>query len=104
MAENTVDGWITVFNSGTDYEAELVRDRLVDSGVPAVVLTHRDHAFNLTVGDLARVRVLVSPEHRVAALRILNTPPVSLEDLEAAALAADPTIEEDGSDDEEESD
>ena len=47
------EGWIAVFSSGTDFEADLVRDRIDDAGIPAVVLTQRDHAFNLTVGDLA---------------------------------------------------
>ncbi len=101
MLDKSVDGWITIFRSGTDYEAELVRDRLVDSGIPAVVLTHRDHAFNLNVGDLARVRVLVSPEYRIAALRILHSESVSLEDLEAAALASDPTNVDDNLEEEE---
>ena len=47
------ENWIPIFSSGTDYEADIVRDRLDDSGIPAVVLTQRDHAFNLNVSDLA---------------------------------------------------
>lgn len=98
MSDNTIDGWITVYKCGKDYEAELVRDRLIDAGLSAVVLTHRDRAFNLNIGDLSTVRVLVSPSQEEAATRLLHTAPLSNEDLEAAALAADPKVDDDGPD------
>lgn len=90
MKEPTYEGWVVVFKSGTDYEADLVRDRLDDSGIPAVVLTQRDHAFNLTHGALALVRVLTPPQFADAAVELLATPPLTDEALEAAALAAAP--------------
>ncbi len=99
MSERTIGGWVTVFTSGTDYEAEIVRDRLIDAGLSAVVLTHRDHAFNLNVGKMAVVRVLVSPEEHAEAVQVLQAAPLSLEDLESAALAADPIIGDDAPDD-----
>ena len=90
MSERTYEGWTTAFTSGTDYEADLVRDRLDDAGIPAVVLTQRDHAFNLNVGDLAAVRVMVPPERAEEAARLLAEAPPSDEEIERAALAADP--------------
>ena len=85
-----IEGWVSVFRSGTDYEADLVRDRLDDSGIPAVVLTQRDHAFNLTHGDLAQVHVFV-PEGQVEAVRhVLESEPFSDAELTAISLAADP--------------
>ena len=90
--DQPIEGWLTVFKSGTDYEADLVKDRLVDSGLSAVILTHRDHAFHLTVGDLAVVRVLVAPDQYEDAMRILQTAPLTDEELEAAALAANPRL------------
>ena len=92
MKEQSIDGWVVVFQSGTDYEANIVRDRLDDAGITAVVLTHRDHAFNLTIGDMAMVRVMVSPHEKEAAMAVLHSRPVSPEELEAAALAADPVV------------
>lgn len=89
MAQS-LEGWVTVFTTGTDYEADLVRDRLDDAGLSAVVLTRRDHAFNLTVGELASVWVLVPPDEEQEARTILNSQPISDAELEAAALAADP--------------
>lgn len=88
MSDNTYEGWIVVFESGTDYEADLVRDRLDDAGIPAVILTQRDHAFNLTIGDLAQVRVLVPSQHVEAATGLLTSTPLSDEELEQAALSA----------------
>ena len=98
MSGKMVDGWIPVYKCGTDYEADLVKDRLVDAGIPAVILTHRDHAFNLNVGDMSTVKVLVSPLHESAAMQILRSVPISGADLEAAALAADPVIDDDDPD------
>ena len=88
MKEQTYEGWIVVFKSGTDYEADIVRDRLDDAGLSAVVLTQRDHAFNLTLGDLAKVNVLVPPEQVDEAREILASEPISDEELERAALNA----------------
>lgn len=84
------DDWVIVFSCGTDYEADLVRDRLDDSGIPAVVLTQRDHAFNLNVGDLSDVHVLVQPEREEDALALIEERIPSDEELERAALDADP--------------
>lgn len=90
MINDTYEDWVVVFQSGTDYEGDLVRDRLDDAGVPAVVLTQRDHAFNLNVGDLAEVNVLVPPDHVDAARDLLESEPLSDEELNDAAMRADP--------------
>lgn len=83
--------WIPVFSTSTDYEADMARDRLDDSGIPAVVLTKRDHAFNLNVGDLADVNVFVPPDREVEARAVLNET-LTDEELEEAAMNADPGI------------
>lgn len=81
--------WVSIYRTGTDYEADLVRDRLDDGGIPAVVLTQRDHAFNLNVTDLANVHVMVPPDWTDEAVALLEQ---NLDDkeLEEAALGADP--------------
>jgi len=86
---STHEDWVSVFRTGTDYEADLVRDRLDDSGIPAVVLTQRDHAFNLNVGDLASVHVMVPPDRADDAVALLEQS-LDDEELEEAALGADP--------------
>ena len=82
--------WIVVYQSGTDYESDLVRDRLDDAGLPAIVLTQRDHAFNLTLGDMAAVNVLVPQEYAQKARDVLASEPFTDAELEQAALNADP--------------
>jgi hypothetical protein len=86
---STHEDWVSVFRTGTDYEADLVRDRLDDSGIPAVVLTQRDHAFNLNVGDLASVHVMVPPDRADDAVDLLQQT-LDDDELEEAALGADP--------------
>ena len=88
-ASRTYEGWISVFESSTDFEADLVRDRLDEEEIAAVVLTQRDHAFNLTVGDLAPVHVMVRPEDEQAARTLLDSVQLTDEELEAAAMSAD---------------
>lgn len=84
------EDWVSVFETGTDYEADIVRDRLDDAGFAAVVLTQRDHAFNLNVGDLAAVHVMVPPDQVEEAREVLEGEPFTDEELDEAALNADP--------------
>lgn len=86
----TYEDWIVVFKTSTDYEGDLVRDRLDDAGVSAVVLTQRDHAFNLNVGDLAPVNVLVPPDQVEDARAVLESTPFTDAELSEAAMNADP--------------
>lgn len=90
MSERTYQDWVVVFRTGTDYEADIVRDRLDDAGIKAVVLTQRDHAFNLTVGDLAPVNVLVPPESVSEAAAILDAKPLTDAELNEAAMNSNP--------------
>ena len=85
-----IEGWIAVFAASTDYEADMVRDRLDDAGIPAVVFTQRDHAFNLNVGDLARTAVYVPPDRAIEAQTLLEGVPFTDKELDDAAMQADP--------------
>lgn len=90
MADTRFEDWVVIYTSGTDYEADIVRDRLDDAGVDAIVLTQRDHAFNLNVGDLAAVNVLVPPPQVEKARAVLDSVPLTDEELGEAAMSADP--------------
>ena len=83
------EGWIAVFNTSTDFEADLVRDRFGEADIPAVVLTQRDHSFNLNVGDMSPVRVMVPPEYEETARTHLNAKPLTDAELEEAAMSSD---------------
>ena len=65
-------GWKAVYVAGTDYEADLVCLRLRDRNIPAVVLNQRDHAWNLNLGYLAKVRVFVQDNNVALATRLLE--------------------------------
>ena len=77
-------GWVSVFRSSTDYEADMARDRLDSAGITAAVFTQRDHALSLTVGSLARVYVMVPEDNAAEATAILQER-LTDEELEAAA-------------------
>ncbi|NNE36275.1 MAG: hypothetical protein HKN13_13635 [Rhodothermales bacterium] len=87
--------WVVVFESGTDYESEIVRDRLDDAGIPAVIDTKRDHAFFLNVGSLSNVFVRVPIAYEADARSLLASAPISAADLEEAAMNADPVVDVD---------
>ena len=81
--EKRLEGWVSVFKTSTDYEADMVRDRLDSAGINAATFTQRDHALNLTVGALAKVYVMVPPESAEEAMAVLREV-VSDEELEEA--------------------
>ena len=87
---NPDETWEPVYTTGIDYDAELVCDRLRDAGIPAVVMNKRDHAISVNLGDLARIKVMVPASRLDDARALLAREAVSPEELEAAALAADP--------------
>ena len=87
--------WRTVYVTGVDYEANLTASRLRSEGIEAVVMTKRDSAFSLSVGDLAKIFVLVPPHEEVRAKQILLTQPFSDSELGEIAEAADPFLGED---------
>lgn len=90
MKRIEIDGWIGVWQTGIDYEADLVRDRLDDAGVEAVIMTKKDRSFSLTQGSMSPIHVLVPPGQEERARAVLASEPVSDDELTAAALAADP--------------
>lgn len=90
MKRFEMDGWVEVFQTGVDYEAELVRDRLDDSGIEAVIMTKKDRSFSLTHGSMSRIHVMVPADREGDAMDLLNAEPVSDEELTRAALARNP--------------
>jgi len=85
-----IDGWVEVWQSGIDYEADLVRDRLDDAGIEAVIMKKKDRSFSLTHGSMSRILVMVPAEREQEALELLGSAVPSEDELTQAALAADP--------------
>lgn len=94
MEHRSSDDWKVVFKTGIEYEAGLVCERLRAAEIPAVIMNQRDSAYNLNFGDLAQIKVMVPLYRYQDAANLLAQAPLSDEELEAAALAADPFDEE----------
>ncbi|MCY4001627.1 MAG: DUF2007 domain-containing protein [Bacteroidetes bacterium] len=78
--------WVEIFRSGTDYEAALVYALLRDADIPTVILNQRDHAFNLTHGYLAKVKVMVPESMYEIASELLSTSSITDDELTQEAL------------------
>ncbi len=87
--------WVVVHISGHEYEANLVASRLKNAGLHAVVLTKKDSAFSLTLGDMSRIFVLVPPDEEKRAKAQLSAAPFTDQELTDIAEAADPYVGED---------
>lgn len=59
-------GWIKIYESTDDISAELLRQRLEEEGIYAVVLSHRDS--ELGIGD---VELYVHESNRDAAVKLI---------------------------------
>ena len=54
--------WVTVYTTGTEYEAEMIAANLESAGIPARVYVQSDQMFVATFGDLAVTKVMVPVE------------------------------------------
>lgn len=98
--QKKLEGWVSVFRTSTDYEADMVRDRLDSAGIPAATFTQRDHAFNVNIGSLAKVYVMVPPDREEEARAVLAEQ-LSDEELDEASAASGSPEEGPGEDSEE---
>lgn len=67
-----IENWVCVFESGTEYEAEMAINYLSNLEIPANKLSKRDSAYNLNVGDMALVYVYVPREYASRAKRAIE--------------------------------
>ena len=54
--------WVTVYTTGTEYEADMIAANLESSGIPARVYVQNDQMFVATIGDLAVTKFMVPTE------------------------------------------
>lgn len=59
QAVPVIEGWAQVYTTSDRMEADLIRDNLQESGIDSEVLDQKDTMFNVDLGDLSPVRVLV---------------------------------------------
>lgn len=67
-----VESWELVAEVATEWEAELLRGRLLQHGVPAQVLSQRDSTRMFTIGALAVVKLFVPAAYAELARKVLQ--------------------------------
>jgi hypothetical protein len=58
------EDWAVVFTTSTEYEAEMIKANLEGGKIPCMIFSQRDHAYFMTIGDMAVVNVMV-PKKRL---------------------------------------
>ncbi|HEX6133920.1 MAG TPA: zinc ribbon domain-containing protein [Longimicrobiales bacterium] len=67
-----IEGWAQIYTTSDDVEADLIRDNLQSEGVDAAVLSQKDRSFNVDLGELSPVRVLVPAYAYLDAMKVLG--------------------------------
>lgn len=68
-----IEGWAQVYTTSDTFEADLIRENLQAEGVDAAVLSQKDQSFNVDLGDLSPVRILVPAYDYLEAMRLLTS-------------------------------
>lgn len=66
------ENWAVVFTTNLEYEAEMVKANLEGAGIPCLVFSQRDHAYGVTIGNMAVVNVMVQKENLQEATEYLK--------------------------------
>lgn len=67
-----IEGWVQVYSTGDEIEAQLIQDNLESEGIDAQVFSQKDHAFSVGFGGLSPVRILVPIPDYEPALAVLR--------------------------------
>jgi hypothetical protein len=67
-----VENWECVYETGTPYEAEMVKNSLQNMEIPCQILSKRDSPFNVNIGDLALIFVYVPIEFAEQAREMIE--------------------------------
>jgi hypothetical protein len=67
-----IEGWAQVYTTSDAIEADLIRENLQSEGVEAAVLSQKDRSFNVELGELSPVRILVPAYEYLGAVDVLT--------------------------------
>lgn len=68
---NDIENWVCVLEASTDLEVEMAKNYLSNLKIPSNILSKRDHAYSLTMGEMARVYLYVPNEYEEKARNAL---------------------------------
>lgn len=86
---NDIENWVCVLEGSTDYEVDLAKNYLSNLKIPSNILSKRDSAYSLIIGEMALIYLYVPIEFEKKAR-------TALEELEASNSEFD--SEEEGED------
>jgi len=69
---NDIDNWVCVMEASTDLEVEMAKNYLSNLKIPSNILSKRDSAYSLTVGEMAMVYLYVPIEYKDKAIKALK--------------------------------
>ncbi|MFH5831793.1 putative signal transducing protein [Halalkalibaculum sp. DA3122] len=67
-----INNWVCILERSTEYEVELVKGYLSNRNIPSNILSKRDSAYSLTVGETALVYLYVPQEYEEEAREALE--------------------------------
>ncbi|MCG8373033.1 MAG: DUF2007 domain-containing protein [Balneolales bacterium] len=59
---NDIENWVCVYETGVEYEIEMVRNYFSNLKIPSNILSKRDTAYSLYIGDMALIYLYVPKE------------------------------------------
>jgi hypothetical protein len=62
FSPDSIENWECVYETGTPYEAEMMKNSLQNMEIPCQILSKRDSPFNVNIGDLALIYLYVPVE------------------------------------------
>lgn len=68
---NNIDNWVCVLEGSTDLEIEMAKNYLSNLKIPSNILSKRDSAYSLNVGEMAMVYLYVPVEFEKKARKAL---------------------------------
>ncbi|WP_103663637.1 putative signal transducing protein [Gracilimonas amylolytica] len=69
---NDIDNWVCVMEATTDLEVEMAKNYLSNLKIPSNILSKRDSAYSLTVGEMALVYLYVPVDYKEKAIKALK--------------------------------
>lgn len=69
---NKIENWVCVMERSTEYEVGFAKNYLSNLEIPSHILSKRDSAYSLNVGDMALVYLYVPKEYEKRARKALE--------------------------------
>ena len=69
---NDIDNWVCVLESGTEYEVDMAKNYLSNLKIPSNILSKRDTAYSLQIGEMALIYLYVPIEFEKKARKALK--------------------------------